>query len=62
MIGCELMRGRLKKLYQQVTEEYIQKEVDYINESELLQAHSDKLEKITDEELKEYYEKIIFGL
>ncbi len=62
MIGCELMRGRLKKLYPQVTEEYIQKAVDYINESELLQAHSDKLEKITDEELKEYYEKIIFGL
>ena len=56
------MYKRLKELYPKVTEEYIKKAVDHINESELLQAHSDKLEKITDEELKEYYEKIIFGL
>ena len=61
MTGCELMQDRLKKLYPKVSEEYIKKAVDHINESELLIAHSHKLEEITDEELKMYYEQIIFG-
>ncbi len=56
------MQDRLKKLYPKVSEEYIKKAADHINESELLIAHSHKLEEITDEELKMYYEQIIFGL
>lgn len=57
-----MYKERLRKLYPKVTEEYIKKAVDHINESELLIAHSHKLEEITDEELKMYYEQIIFGL
>ena len=57
-----MYKERLRKLYPKATEEYIQKAADHINESELLIAHSHKLEEITDEELKMYYEQIIFGL
>ncbi len=55
-----LIYKRLKKLYPNTSEEYIEKAVKYIKESELLISHSNKLKEITDEELKMYYEEIIY--
>ena len=52
------MHKRLKKLYPKASEEYIQKAVEHIKESEVLTGHSHKLEEITDEEIKMYYEQI----
>ena len=57
-----LIYKRLKKLYPNTSEEYIEKAVKYIKESELLISHSNKLKEITDEELKMYYEEIIYDL
>ena len=56
------MYKRLKKLYPKASEEYIQKAVEHIKESEVLTGHSHKLEEITDEEIKMYYEQIINGI
>lgn len=56
------MHKRLKKLYPNSSEEYIQKAVEHIKESEVLTGHSHKLEEITDEEIKMYYEQIINGI
>ena len=56
------MHKRLKKLYPNSSEEYIQKAVEHIKESEVLMGHSHKLEEITDEEIKMYYEQIVHGI
>lgn len=52
------MYKRLKKLYPRVSEEFIEKVIKHIEESEVLISHSHKLENITDEELTMYYEQI----
>ena len=56
------MYKRLKKLYPKANEEYIQKVVEHIKESEVMLGHGHKLEEITDEEIKMYYEQIINGI
>ena len=56
------MYKKLKKLYPKASEEYLKKAVKHIEESELLISHSHKLDDITDEELKMYYEQIIYGM
>ena len=54
------MYKKLKRLYPKTSEEYILRAVKHIKESELLISHSNKLKEITDEELKMYYEEIIY--
>ena len=56
------MYKRLKKLYPKASKDYIEKAVKHIEESELLISHSHKFDDITDEELKMYYEQIIYGM
>ena len=60
--GGKKMRKRLKELYPNSSEEYIQKAVEHIKESEVLMGHSHKLAEITDEEIKMYYEQIVHGI
>ena len=56
------MRGRLRRLYPRVSEVYILDAVNHIKNSEVLKGNLKKAELMTDEELKIYYEEIIYDL
>ena len=56
------MRGRLRRLYSRVSEVYILDAVNHIKNSEVLKGNLKKAELMTDEELKMYYEEIIYDL
>ena len=56
------MRGRLRRLYPRVSEVYIMDAVNHIKNSEVLKGNPEKAELMTDEELKMYYEEIIYDL
>ena len=56
------LRGRLRRLYPRVSEVYILDAVNHIKNSEVLKGNPDKAELMTDEELKMYYEEIIYDL
>ena len=56
------LRGRLRRLYPRVSEVYILDAVNHIKNSEVLKGNLKKAELMTDEELKMYYEEIIYDL
>ncbi len=56
------MRGRLRRLYPRVSEVYIIDAVNHIKNSEVLKGNPEKAELMSDEELKMYYEEIIYDL
>ena len=56
------MRGRLRRLYPNTSEVYIMDAVNHIKNSEVLKGNPEKAELMTDEELKMYYEEIIYDL
>ncbi len=56
------MRGRLRRLYPRVSEVYIMDAVNHIKNREVLKGNPEKAELMTDEELKMYYEEIIYDL
>ena len=56
------MYERLRKLYPRVSEVYIMDAVNHIKNSEVLTGNPEKAELMTDEELKMYYEEIIYDL
>ena len=56
------MYKRLKRLYPNTSEVYIWDAVNHIKNSEVLRGNPEKAELMTDEELKMYYEEIIYDL
>ena len=56
------MYERLRRLYPNTSEVYILDAVNHIKNSEVLKGNLKKAELMTDEELKMYYEEIIYDL
>ena len=56
------MYERLRRLYPNTSEVYILDAVNRIKNSEVLKGNAEKAEAMTDEELKTYYEEIIYDL
>ena len=56
------MYERLKRLYPNTSEVHIWDAVNHIKNSEVLKGNPKKAELMTDEELKMYYEEIIYDL
>ena len=56
------MYERLRRLYSNVRDGFIEKAVNHIKNSEVLTGNPEKAEAMTDEELKTYYEEIIYDL
>ena len=56
------MYERLRRLYPNTSEVYILDAVNHIKNSEVLKGNAEKAELMTDEELKMYYEEIIYDL
>ena len=54
------MYERLRRLYPNTSEVYILDAVNHIKNSEVLKGNAEKAELMTDEELKMYYEQIIY--
>ncbi|MCP1226319.1 hypothetical protein, partial [Sebaldella sp. S0638] len=52
----------LKRLYPNVRDKFIEKAVNHMKNSEVLKGNPEKAELMTDEELKMYYEEIIYDL
>ena len=56
------MYERLRRLYPNARDEFIENAVNHIKNSEVLKGNPEKAELMTDEELKMYYEEIIYDL
>ena len=56
------MYERLRRLYSNVRDGFIEKAVNHIKNREVLKGNPEKAELMTDEELKMYYEEIIYDL
>ena len=54
------MYERLRRLYPNARDEFIENAVNHIKNSEVLKGNPEKVEAMTDEELKIYYEQIIY--